>query len=46
MGVAGELRVQPLDDAVDGEVLGLPDGGDVLVVAWGSADVHLPLVCP
>jgi hypothetical protein len=34
------------DDAVDGEVLGLPDDGGVPVAVRRSAEVHLPPVRP
>jgi hypothetical protein len=46
LGAAGELRVHPPNDAVDGEVLGLPDDGSVPVVVGRSAEIHLPPVRP
>jgi hypothetical protein len=46
LGEAGELRVHPPDDAVDGEVLSLPDDGGVPVAVRRSAEVHLPPIRP
>lgn len=44
MGVPWKLIIQPPDNIVDGEVLRLPDDGDIPVMARYTGDVHLPPV--